>query len=600
MENSTQIVLVKDINPGEGGSSPRQFIKFNEKLYFSASDGVNGSELWVSDGTSEGTVLVKDINPGSNSSIPFGFRGSPGQRDFTKFNGQLYFRADDGENGVKLWVSDGTSEGTQLFKDITPRSRVASPSNLTELDGLLYFDAFDNENGSELWVSDGTSEGTVLVKDINPGSSGSSPNDLTEFDGLLYFGADDGVNGSELWVSDGTSDGTVLVKDINPGEDGSFPNDFIEFNNKLFFGVSNEINGQELWVSDGTSEGTVLVKDINPGLTNFGVGSFSRVVIFNFIEFNEKLYFDANDGVNGSELWVSDGTSEGTRLVKDINPEPIGRFGQGSSFPREFTEFNGKLYFTADDGVNGSELWVTDGTSEGTVLVADIPPGTGSSNPSGLTVLNGELYFSANKEETGSELYKLVVKDPVNTPSGTNGADNLIGTNGNDLIDGKNGNDTIKGAKGNDTLYGDRGSDNLFGGVGDDNLFGGSGADILNGGGGDDALYGDRGSDNLFGAIGDDSLFGGIGDDTINGSGGNDVLTGGGGSDVFILQSNRGKDIITDFEVNSDRLSLAEGLNFEDLSFSNNKILANEQILATLNGINTQELTEASFEQFEL
>ena len=501
MENSTQVVLVKDINPGSNGSYPRELTEFKDKLYFTASNDENGRELWTSDGTTEETVLVKDIEPGTDSS--FIVLGS-------------------------------------IFTDV----RFAG--NFTELDDKLYFQARNEEIGYELWVSDGTSEGTQLVLDINLGKEDSYPGDFTTFNNKLYFSATDGVNGDELWVSDGTSEGTQLVLDINPGSNDSF-------------------------------------------------GRYSG----DFTTFNGKLYFGADDGVNGAELWVSDGTSEGTQLVRDINPESVGRYGQGSSRPEEFTELDGLLYFTADDG-ESRKLWVSDGTSEGTQLVSDIELFRSAFFVDYLSEANGELYFSANKEETGSELYKLVVKDPVNTISGTNGADRLTGTDGNDQIEGKSGRDTIKGAKGDDTLKGDRGSDNLFGGVGDDNLFGGSGADILNGGGGDDALYGDRGSDNLFGAIGDDSLFGGKGNDLLNGGSGEDVLTGGGGKDTFILRSNQGLDTITDFDLEQDRISLAGGLEFEDLSFSGSTILSNEEILVTLDGVDTESLTEAVFEQFEL
>jgi ELWxxDGT repeat protein len=87
-----------------------------------------------------------------------------------------------------------------------------------------------------------------------------------------------------------------------------------------------------------------------------------------------KLYFLADDGTNGYELWVTDGTETNTKMVKDINPS-------GSSEPYGFTPMGGKLYFRASDGTNGYELWVTDGTELGTKMVKDINTGGADSNP---------------------------------------------------------------------------------------------------------------------------------------------------------------------------------------------------------------------------
>ena len=109
------------------------------------------------------------------------------------------------------------------------------------------------------------------------------------------------------------------------------------------------------------------------------------------------LFFTANDGTNGHELWKSDGTAAGTVLVKDIYP------GSGNSFARfsvNLTNVGGTLFFTANDGVNGTELWKSDGTAAGTVLVKDINPGSSSSYPRYLTNVGGTLFFTANDGTT--------------------------------------------------------------------------------------------------------------------------------------------------------------------------------------------------------
>ena len=603
MENNLgQVVLVKDIYPGSDSSFPEDITKFNDKLYFSAFNNENGDELWISDGTRSGTQLLVDINPG-RSNFDFPYPSFPS--GFTEFNDKLYFSAFDNENGDELWVSDGTSSGTQLLVDIRPSRRYfysgsyavsSSPYDLTEFNDKLYFSANDGENGQELWVTDGTSSGTQLLVDIRPGTTyegrfyyevgyGSFPGDLTEFDGKLYFSANNGESGRELWVSDGTGSGTQLLVDINSSSSSS-PRDLTEFDGKLYFSADDSENGEELWVSDGTSSGTQLVADIN---------SSSSSSPRDLTEFDGKLYFSADDGENGEELWVSDGTSSGTQLVADINP------GSSSFSPFGFTEFDGKLYFSADDGENGRELWVSDGTSSGTQLVADINPGSDDgfdsnlySNPSDLTVVGDELFFRADNGEVGRELFKLTIDDsPV--LAGTNQADNLVGTNDADKIEGLNGKDTLDGGAGNDTLFGGNGLDKLIGGAGNDILVAGNGRDTLDGGTGNDTLLGGNSRDRLVGGAGNDRLVSGGGRDTLDGGAGDDTLTGGAGRDLFVLRPDEGEDTITDFDLGSDRLGLAAGLEFEALTFTGNIIQTGDELLATLDGVNTEDLTAQDF-----
>ena len=470
------------------------------------------------------------------------------------------------------------------------------------LNNRLYFSAFDGENGGELWVSDGTSEGTQLVKDINPGSNDSLLKNLTVFDDLLYFSAIGGENGRELWVSDGTSEGTQLVKDINPGSgnyiyaSNSSPENLTVLNNRLYFSAFDGENGKELWVSDGTSEGTQLVKDINPSSDYFGFGFYPDELTV----LDNRLYFTTSDGENGGELWVSDGTSEGTQLVKDINPGNNVYGNVNSSLPKNLTVFDDRLYFSADDGENGKELWVSDGTSEGTQLVKDLNPGGDSSFPNDsffnvLTVFNDRLYLVADDGENGGELFKLVVDDLPTIITGTSGRDNLIGTNGADQIKGLNGKDLLDGGGGNDTLNGGNNQDNLIGGTGDDSLIGANSQDLLSGGEGNDTLRGGNGRDSLIGGAGDDSLFGGNGRDLLIGGAGDDLLTGWTGEDIFVLSLDRSSDTITDFVLGGDRLSLSGNLKFNDLSFSGSTIQVGDELLATLDGVDTQVLTADNF-----
>ena len=89
--------MIKDIDSGSGSSYPDQFTAVGSTLYFRATDGTNGYELWKSDGTASGTVMVKDINSGSGDSSP---------SSLTAVGNTLYFQADDGTNGYELWKYD--------------------------------------------------------------------------------------------------------------------------------------------------------------------------------------------------------------------------------------------------------------------------------------------------------------------------------------------------------------------------------------------------------------------------------------------------------------------------------------------------------------
>lgn len=313
------------------------------------------------------------------------------------YNNKLFLSVGDNSTTSELWSTDGTTSGTNLVKSFSPN---LIATDFVEMNGLLYF-VIKTQNpstGSELWVSDGTTNGTVLIKNINTDPLATFTT-LTVLNNKLYYDGNDGTNGEELWVSDGTTSGTQMLKNIHPSGNGlstiSFlPDPFVLYNSKIFFAANDGTNGAELWETDGTTAGTKMVKNIHPAGS-----SFPR----NLISFDNKLYFRANDGTNDVELWVTDGTAAGTQMVKNINPA----LGSLSDFV-EFKVFNNKLYFMADDGTNGQEPWSTDGTTVGTQMIKDINPSGNSlfSGFLGFTEYNGKLYFEALDDTNGFEQWE--------------------------------------------------------------------------------------------------------------------------------------------------------------------------------------------------
>ena len=297
-----------------------------------------------------------------------------------------------------------TSYGSlDLLVDIYSGSNSSEATFGPILNDKMLFSASTATSGNELWITDGTPTGTTMVKDIYPGSIGGSPRNMTLVGNKVFFRGYD-ASGSELWVTDGTADGTVLVKDINPGSSNGIPNSsypqvFYAFGSQVLFMAETAL-GQELWITNGTPEGTTLLKDINTVSTNSSPQFFT--------EFNGRVYFSANDGINGTELWVTNGTAEGTTLFKDIYP------GSSSSGVSDFIVFKDKLFFEANNAATGNELWSSDGTPSGTTLFKDIRTGADSSNINYPIVLGDKLLFSADDGTNGQELWSS-----DGTPTGT-------------------------------------------------------------------------------------------------------------------------------------------------------------------------------------
>lgn len=371
---SAGTVRVRDIRPGTAGASPWNMAAINGLLYFSADDGIHGRELWVSDGTGLGTRLVKDINPNGDST-PF---------HFTEFNGLVYFPADDGTSGRELWRTDGTNAGTRRVKDIEPGAGDSSPTSLVALPDKLVFARQQCPTPacfSTLYRTDGTSAGTKPLRDVNGDLVSGQISWAVAAGPRMFFSFDE----TELWRSNGTSAKTRTLGDIPAWE-------IVAVDDQVFFEVGCCGSG-ELWKSGGSVASTIMVKAFP-----------ENGAPYNLVNLDGTLFFFSN-----REPWTSDGTTAGT--------QPVGKQVQAES---NFAVLDSVVYFggRSDDPAKASAessspnfvpaptvtLWRSDGTADGTFSVASTP----DAHINNVIAVGAGIFFTADEGPEGTELWRYV------------------------------------------------------------------------------------------------------------------------------------------------------------------------------------------------
>lgn len=427
--------LVKDIGLVIGESGTRHFARLGAELLFDADDGVHGGELWKTDGTEAGTTLVKDIDP-SGPSRP---------EDLVRAGQFVYFLADDGVQGEALWRTDGTEPGTIALTFSSPGNRLNRFGSLTAVGDVLFFVCQRQTVGLELWKSDGTPEGTGLVQDIAPGVVWSNPEWLVDVNGTLFFVADDGATGRNLWRSNGTPEGTVKISLVQPrhltnvdgtlffeginGDDHALwkraaTGDTVRLaaldaaaevgfasaaNGMLFFFVEYPVSQQappqdtELWRSDGTPAGTLAIKTF-PSVSPPGV-SAETARVGPIVEYGYKAYFMTGTRYTTWDLWETDGTADGTHIVKNLELPPY------LPLPSPYA-YGGALFFDAveaDADSAKSYLGRTHGTAESTTMY-----GPALQSPVlRIAGLGNRVFFTGHTSEHGRELWSVPLQPAI-------------------------------------------------------------------------------------------------------------------------------------------------------------------------------------------
>lgn len=370
--------------------SCKGFRKAGNLVYFVGYDSINFEEqLYKTDGTVAGTVLVKDINPSGPDAPTTGIT----------FNNKLYFNANDAVLGQAFYVTDGTPQGTNIVTSF-PNVLGTFVKGYDTINHKIIYISNDimGQGGFKVHAYDGTTD--VILNNFPLLATGNYVDPLNipiyphklEVNGNIFYGYF--FNGQVNLLK---IDGTTLFQMGIPLNAASFVNT----SNAVYFRDFNVATGVELYKADFNLNNISLVVDGNP--SNGAGNTISSMTVY-----NDTLYYFYDNGINGFELWKSDGTANGTQLVKEIMP------GNASSLPSGYfqhappmVEFCGKLYFNAKDSIYGEELWESDGTTAGTKIVADFAIGNADSYIRELMISNGRMYLFAMDAQLVSSLWMI-------------------------------------------------------------------------------------------------------------------------------------------------------------------------------------------------
>jgi ELWxxDGT repeat protein len=414
LERRRLLTTVQPILPIAGvtqGSSPVNFTAINGQIVFGTHTAYS-LDLWATNGTPTGTVHLAPI-PFSSDIVP----PNPQFGQFISYHGFVYLQAPTGG----LWRTDGTVSGTVQVHPAGTSGAELIPE-LVFNDRLYFVDgtsdalyAYDGQtatllgpdasailaSGPSLYFIGYTSAGGTQAYHVDPGGLSSSP--LTSFTGayspnlvapvgtagrMLFVHYDASTSANDLFATDGTVSTTASL--------GKFSSNTVLVSVgsvDYYFAKGSVANTWALSRTDGTVAGTVAVTTLT------GTASATPA---NLTAFAGKLYFTFATAASGTELWASDGTAAGTKMVADVEP------GTASSAPASLTVVGSSLFFQDTDYGGKFGWWRTDGTAAGTVFDGRTAP------PDAPVAANGKAIYAGNDPADGGEPFAT-----DNTAAGT-------------------------------------------------------------------------------------------------------------------------------------------------------------------------------------
>lgn len=348
----------------------------DEALVFLDHSGTD-TEIWRSDGTEAGTALAlaaahgvqrRPLAPLGNGlllrtgdseglGLAFFDAGQNTSRDLHGFPWGTYLGEYVAVAGVsaylathnpdEIWRTDGTAEGTLRLMSLPAEHAVES--SFFDWHGRALFAIYFWQTGLQLWTSDGSVAGTLELRNFPSAWYGLTDFGLIDSRALFALQTQDPDTGSyvsELWETDGTVTGTRLLGLLQRDGQAAYVDHFLTSGAGLFFETRDEDSAATLWWTSGTLDGTRVL------WTNPARPDGNTPPPLQSVAFGGGIVFTRATAEHGLELAVSDGTADGTRLLVDLRPGP------DSSWPLDLIPAAGRLYFTADDGLHGRELWV--------------------------------------------------------------------------------------------------------------------------------------------------------------------------------------------------------------------------------------------------
>ena len=408
---------VADIESGTGNSNPGQYMEIlvGDTLYFGATDGSSGHELWAHDTSNASTWQVADINSGTGSSNP-GYC-YPGQDMSILVGDTLYFSATDGSSGYELWAHDTSNASTWRVTDIRSGGPTVTPDNTCRYSSVIRSTSVRRMEATT------ANCGLMIPQTPQLGGWLISTADLSAVAPDITWRCSSVIRSTSVRMMEAAATNCGLMIPQTPQLGGWLISTAelaaVTPDNPCRY--SSVIRSTSVRLMEAAATNCGLMIPQTPQLGRWLISTALATVTPDddmSILVGDTLYFDASSPSSGYELWAHDTSNSSTWRVTDINS---GTGIQHGSNPGQYMSIlvGDTLYFSATDGSSGHELWAHDTSNASTWQVADIDSGTGGSSPgSYMSMLVGDtLYFSANDGSSGHELWALdPTKIILNTP----------------------------------------------------------------------------------------------------------------------------------------------------------------------------------------